>query len=179
MRGWAATHRVRNRPRGETHEARTRRSKPRAGRRGSGGLWGRRGGGGGAADAPSTDEFCGALKNFQDDFSDADPTKDLPGYIKTLKDAADEFEDVGRPTTCPTTPRRASSITIDTINDLDDDATLDDLAQIGDFSEEEQKKTEAFEEYIAKDCPDLSGETGSSALRSGRSEDHGAAGRSR
>ena len=59
------------------------------------------GGGGGGGDAPSAKDFCGALKDFQDDFADADPTKDLKAYIQTLKDAADTLEDVGTPEDMP------------------------------------------------------------------------------
>ncbi len=69
------------------------------------------GDGGGGDDAPSATEFCGALKDFQDDFADADPTKDLKAYIQTLKDAADKLETSVRRRTCPPTPRTASTST--------------------------------------------------------------------
>lgn len=119
------------------------------------------GGGGGLTgkNAPSTDDFCGALKDFQDDFTEADPTKDLKGYIKALKDAADKLEDIGTPDDMPDDAKDGFDITIETINDLDDDATLDDLAKIGEVSDEDQKKIDALDDYIAKECPDLNGES--------------------
>ena len=55
-------------------------------------------------------------------------------------------------------------ITIETIKGLADDATLEDLAKIGDVSEEDQKKIDALDDYIAKECPDL----GRGALRARR-----------
>ena len=120
------------------------------------------GGGGGGDNAPSAKEFCGALKDFQDDFADADPTKDLKAYIQTLKDAADSLEDVGTPEDMPADAQDGFELTVEKIKDLADSATLDDLAGIGDVSDEDQKKLDALDEYIAKTCPDLSGEPDSS-----------------
>jgi hypothetical protein len=119
-------------------------------------------GGGGGASAPSTTEFCGALKDFQDDFADADPTKDLPAYIKTLKSAADKLENVGVPDEMPSDAQDGFDLTVKTIKDLDDSATLDDLQNIGDVSDADQKKLDALDAYIEKTCPDLSGESSSS-----------------
>jgi len=118
------------------------------------------GGGGGLTgnDAPSTDDFCGALKDFQDDFSEADPTEDLKGYIQSLKDAAEKLEDVGTPDDMPDDAKEGFDITIETIKGLDEDATLEELAGIGEVSEEDQKKIDALDDYIAKECPDLNGE---------------------
>jgi hypothetical protein len=121
------------------------------------------GGGGGGDDTTSTADFCGALKDFQDDFSDADPTKDLPGYIKSLKDAADKLDGVGTPDDMPDDAQDGFDLTIKTISDLPDDATLDDLAKIGDVSDADQKKIDALDDYIAKACPDLNGEPSASA----------------
>ena len=103
-------------------------------------------------------DFCGALKDFQDDFSEADPTKDLKGYIQSLKDAADKLEDVGTPDDMPDDAKDGFDITVETIKGLDDDATLEDLASIGEVSDEDQKKIDALDDYIAKECPDLNGE---------------------
>jgi hypothetical protein len=125
------------------------------------------GGGGGADNAPSTKDFCGALKDFQDDFADADPTKDIKVYVQTLKDAADKLGDVGTPDNMPADAKAGFALTVKKIKDLDDSATLDDLAGIGDVSDADKKKLDALDEYIAKTCPDLSGETGSSSSPSG------------
>jgi hypothetical protein len=120
------------------------------------------GGGGGGDNAPSAKEFCGALKDFKNDFADADPTKDLKAYIQTLKDAADSLEDVGTPEDMPAAAQDGFELTVKKIKDLSDSATLDDLASIGDVSDEDQKKLDALDEYISKTCPDLDGEPDSS-----------------
>jgi hypothetical protein len=118
---------------------------------------------GGGAGAPSTEEFCGALKAFQDDFSGADPSKDLEAYIQTLKKAADKLDDVGTPKDMTSDAQDGFDLTVEKITDLSDSSTLDDLADIGDVSDEDQKKLDALDEYIAKTCPDLSGETDGSS----------------
>jgi hypothetical protein len=119
--------------------------------------------GGIGKDAPSTADFCGALKDFQDDFGDADPTKDLKGYIKALKDAAKKLEDVGTPDNMPDDAKDGFDLTIKTIEGLSDDATLDDLAKIGDVSDEDQKNIDALDDYISKECPDLNGDSSESS----------------
>jgi hypothetical protein len=112
-------------------------------------------GGGGGGNDTSTADFCGALKDFENDFGEADPTKDLKGYIKALKDAADKLDEVGTPDDMPDDAKKGFDLTIKTISDLDDDATLDDLAKIGDVSDADQKNIDALDTYISKQCPDL------------------------
>jgi hypothetical protein len=119
-------------------------------------------GGGGGDDAPSAQEFCGALTDFRDDFADADPTKDLKAYIQTLKDAADRLENVGTPEDMPAEAQDGFDFYVEKIKSLDDNATLDDLAGIGEVSDEDQKKLDALDDYVAKTCPDLDGEPDSS-----------------
>jgi hypothetical protein len=116
------------------------------------------GGGGGADDAPSAKDFCGALKAFQDDFAAADPTKDLKAYIQTLKGAADKLENVGTPEDMSADAKAGFDFYVKKIKALDDNATVDDLAGIGDVSDEDQTKLDALDDYVAKTCPDLEGE---------------------
>ena len=110
---------------------------------------------GGGDDAASTAEFCGALQDFQSSFSDSDPTTDLPGYIKTLKAAAEKLDEVGTPDGIPDDAEDGFDLTIDRIDDIPDDATLDDLTAFGDLDDADQKKSDALDDYIDKECPDL------------------------
>jgi hypothetical protein len=123
------------------------------------GCGGSSGGGGDADDPPTTKEFCGALKQFQDDFAAADPTKDLEGYIQAIKDAADTLEDVGTPEDMPAAARDGFDFYVTKVKGLDDNATVDDLAGIGDVSDEEQQKLDALDDYVSKTCPELEGES--------------------
>jgi hypothetical protein len=112
-------------------------------------------GGGGGGNETSTADFCGALKDFENDFGEADPTKDLKGYIKALKDAADKLDEVGTPDDMPDDAKKGFDLTIKTISDLSEDATLDDLAKIGDVSDADQKNIDALDTYISKECTEL------------------------
>ena len=122
----------------------------------AGGLTGCGGGGDGDgdADAPSTKEFCGALQDFQDDFADTDPTKDLQGYIKDLKAAADKLKSVGTPADMPDDARHGFELFVDQAKKLDENATLQDLENLGeDLSSGDQADGEAFSEWTTKNCP--------------------------
>jgi len=115
-------------------------------------------GGGASRDAPSTEEFCEGLAVFRDGFADVDPSTDLPGYIRHLKDEAGRLADLGTPGDMPDDAREGFRITIERIRALPDDATLDDLDQfgdLGDVSDADQEKLDALERYIDRACPDL------------------------
>jgi hypothetical protein len=122
-------------------------------------------GGGGGHDAPSATEFCGALKDFQTTYASSDPTADLEGYIKTTKQAAAGLGDVGTPKNMPADAKDGFDLTVQRINALPDNATVDDLAQIGDVGDADQKKLDALGDYITKTCPDL-GDSSSSSTSS-------------
>jgi hypothetical protein len=102
----------------------------------------------------SVQDFCSALATFRDEVAAADST-DLAAYIRTLKEAADEVDDVGVPDDMPADAEQGFDLTIERIQDLADDATQQDVAQLGDVSDEDQKKLDALEDYIKKACPDL------------------------
>ena len=116
-------------------------------------------GGGDASDATSTADFCGALQEFQDDFSAADPDSEIGEYIAALKAAAEKLEAVGTPDDMPDDAEDGFEVTIDRINEIDDDATVEDLTSIGEVSDEDQKKIDALDDYISEECPELGGET--------------------
>ncbi|HET6937245.1 MAG TPA: hypothetical protein VFI19_01520, partial [Nocardioides sp.] len=120
------------------------------------------GGGGGGHDAPSTKEFCGALKDFQTAYVNSDPTGDLKAYIKTIKQAAVHLGNVGTPDSMPSDAKAGFQLTVQKINALSDNATVDDLAQLGDVSDADQKKLDALDDYVATTCPELGGGASSS-----------------
>jgi len=102
----------------------------------------------------SVEDFCSALATFRDEVAAADST-DLAAYIRTLKAAADEVDDVGVPDEMPAEAEQGFDLTIERIQALADDATQEDVAQLGDVSDEDQKKLDALEDYIGKACPSL------------------------
>jgi hypothetical protein len=58
-------------------------------------------------------------------------------------------------------------LTVRKIKELSDTASVDDLAGVGDVSDEDQKKLDALDEYISTTCPDLNGEPDSSESPTG------------
>jgi hypothetical protein len=114
------------------------------------------GGGDGASSdkTASKDDFCAAFQSFYDDLTSVAP--DAENLGKVIKDAADKIEEVGTPEDIPDDAKAGLGITLDAINDLPDDASQEDVIQIeSSFSDDEKKKTDAFNDYLAKTCPDI------------------------
>jgi hypothetical protein len=109
----------------------------------------------GAGGGSSVRAFCSALETFRADVDAADST-DLPAYIRALKDAAAAVADVGVPDGIPVAAEQGFDLTVRRIEDLADDATQDDVARLGDVSDEDQRTLDALEDYIERACPDLS-----------------------
>ncbi len=164
VRGWGTDRTV-----GRTHEARTARSNivlVAGGAVGCGGDDGSGGkDGGGSDDSASTEDFCAAFQAFSDDLEDVTGTEDNLGEI--LKKAAQRIEDVGTPDGIPADAKEGLQLTLDAIMALPDDASVEDMGGLEeDFSEEDQKKTDAFTAYLEKTCPEL-GDSGDSETDSG------------
>lgn len=123
--------------------------------------------GGGGSHTATTAQFCGALKKFKDEFTAVDPTKDLKGYVKKLKEASAELAGVGTPKSMPAAAKAGFDLYVTKIKGLSDSATADDLAGIGDVSDADQAKLDALASYVAKTCPDLGGQTSASPSPSG------------
>jgi len=119
------------------------------------------GGGGDGHGAPSAKEFCGELEDFHTAYANSDPAGDLKGYIRTIKQSAARLGDLGTPDSMPSDAKAGFALTVQRIKALPDDATVDQLAQIGDVSDADQKKLDALDDYIGTTCPDLGGPTGS------------------
>jgi hypothetical protein len=110
---------------------------------------------GAAADkSVSTDDFCGAFQAFYDDLQDVTGEEDNLGEI--LKKAAKRIEDVGTPDDISADATDGLQVTLDAIDSLPDDASAEDMAGLdADFSDADQKKVDAFSDYLDKTCPDI------------------------
>jgi len=107
----------------------------------------------GCSSSASKEDFCDGYDNFIKALVDIDAESD--DYGKKLKEAASEFEDVGTPDDISDDAKEGLEIVLDAIQDLDDDASAEDISNLdADLSEDERKKADAFEEYLAKTCPD-------------------------
>ncbi len=124
---------------------------------------------GGGDDFASTEDFCAAFQSFSDDLDDVTGTEENLGEI--LKKAAQKIEDVGTPKGIPDDAKEGLQLTLDAIQALDDDASVEDMGGLeSDFSEADKAKTDAFTDYLEKTCPDL-GDSGDSGSDSGGGSD--------
>jgi hypothetical protein len=111
--------------------------------------------GGKAADkGASQKDFCDAFQGFYDDLQGLTGTEKNLGEI--LKKAAKQIEDVGTPDNIPADAKDGLQLTLDAIDELPDDATADDLTNMDSkFSDADQKKVDAFDTYLGKECPNV------------------------
>jgi hypothetical protein len=117
-------------------------------------------GGGGAPTDASEKDFCETQSSLLSDLMPDDMSNpELPSdeqMAKAVKDWGAELEEVGTPEDIPDDAKAGLGITLDAINDLPDDASQEDVIQIeSSFSDDEKKKTDAFNDYLAKTCPDI------------------------
>lgn len=111
--------------------------------------------GGSAPKAASVDDFCTAFEQVTKDTSGVSQD-DTEAQIQAAKDAVAKLADVGTPKDIPDDARAGYELLIDTIKNVDDNASQDELTAIfDDFSETDQKTFLAFVTYVGKTCPDL------------------------
>lgn len=112
------------------------------------------GGGSSASGDASTDDFCAAFNGLYEKVLTQASEADSADMIKALKEWAADIEDVGTPDEMPEDARHGFEVFVDTAKDIDDDATLDDLQNLGDdLSEKDEKDGEAFSDWTTENCP--------------------------
>lgn len=117
------------------------------------------GGGSGAPADASKEDFCDAYTSIFDElFANADPeaTEEeiSAAAIRSLKDWAETLEETGTPEDIPDDAREGFELTLEAVNDLDEDTDINDLDALeGDFSGDEKEAGEAFEKWATEECP--------------------------
>src|SRR4029078_9803940 len=88
------------------------------------------GGGGSGSSMPtnaSKEEFCGNFDALAEDIGKLDPT-DSDGALRAARDAVEKMRTTGTPDGIPDDARHGLEVTLDAIDSLADDATVEDLA---------------------------------------------------
>ncbi|WP_296604940.1 hypothetical protein [Nocardioides sp.] len=112
------------------------------------------GAGSSAPDNASTSDFCDGFNGLFEKVLAQGASGDSSAMITALKDWAGDMEDIGTPSDMPDDARNGFELFIDQAKDLDEDATLDDLQNLGDdLSESDQADGEAFAGWTEKNCP--------------------------
>ncbi|MEP9362852.1 hypothetical protein ABLE68_07805 [Nocardioides sp. CN2-186] len=114
------------------------------------------GGGSGSAapDDASKDDFCTAFNGLYEkvmaDMTSADTSK----AIAAFKDWAADMKKVGTPDDMPEDARRGFEVFVDAAAKIDDDATVDDLQNLGDdLSQADQDAGDTFGNWASDNCP--------------------------
>ena len=112
--------------------------------------------GGSASDAPkgaSKDGFCEKFNDLYANLAQSDP-KDTSAAIKGIKDWVGTMEDYGTPSEMSDEARDGFEVVISTFKSVDEDASLQDLQNLGDdVSAADNKAAEAFGDWTRENCP--------------------------
>ncbi|CAI9402127.1 hypothetical protein [Nocardioides sp. T2.26MG-1] len=111
------------------------------------------GSGASAPDDASTSDFCDGFNGLFEKVLAQAASGDSSAMITALKDWAGDMEDIGTPSDMPDDARRGFELFIDQAKDLDEDATLDDLQNLGDdLSDDDQADGDAFSTWTTDNC---------------------------
>ena len=115
------------------------------------------GGGDGSADAPADatkDEFCEAFTDLYDKVLAGSGSGDSSDTVKAFKEWAGDMKEVGTPSEMPDDARHGFEVFVDTALELDDNASPDDLQNLGDdLSQEDQDAGDTFGDWATENCP--------------------------
>jgi hypothetical protein len=106
-------------------------------------------------DTVSTAEFCDAITEVQKAYAEVNPEEPTEEQVRGVKDAVEELADQGLPEDVSDEARAGLELIAAEIADVPDDASAEDLEKAGeDFSEEDDAKSEAFDQYVEDTCVD-------------------------
>lgn len=106
-------------------------------------------------DTVSTSEFCDAITKVQEAYAEVNPEEPTEDQVRGVKDAVEELADQGLPEDVSDEARDGLELIAAEIADVPDDASAEDLEKAGeDFSEENDAKSEAFDQYVEDTCAD-------------------------
>lgn len=106
-----------------------------------------------APDAASEKDFCANFEAISKDLSELGQDAKDADVVKALKDAGEKIEETGTPESISEDGRKGFEITVKLIDDLEDDATPEDIEKLDkDLSKTETEQQEAFNEYLTETC---------------------------
>ena len=104
----------------------------------------------------SSEDFCANFEQLAKDLGEFSPDSDPSEAITKMQDASDQMRETGVPENASDEEAEGLEVTLDAIDGIDADASLEDLGGLEDqFSEAEQEKADAFDDYLDKECGEL------------------------
>jgi hypothetical protein len=107
-----------------------------------------------APDSASTDEFCEAFSSLFTEVMAEAGTGDMSKAVSAIKEWAENMQEVGTPDDMPEEARDGFEVFVDAASEIDENATLEDLQDLGgDLSEADQEAGDAFGDWATETCP--------------------------
>lgn len=108
--------------------------------------------------APPTDaaqqDFCDTYAGLFTNLAQMDP-QDARSGVEAVRTWAGEMEEVGTPAGIPAEARQGFEVMVETLQEIDADATEEELAELGDqLGQGDRESGQAFLEYATTECPD-------------------------
>lgn len=104
----------------------------------------------------SSEDFCANFEQLAKDLGAFSPDADPAEAITKMQDASEKMRDTGVPESATDDQAEGLEVTLDAIDGIDADASLDDLGSLEDqFSEAEQEKADAFDDYLDEECGEI------------------------
>lgn len=102
----------------------------------------------------STEDFCTKFNSlYESVLRDIDTTKPKE-TIQATKKWAGELEDLGAPKDMPKDVEHGFDVFVDTVQGVDDDASIQDLQKLGDdLPKDDQQAGETFGDWTKENCP--------------------------
>ena len=112
-------------------------------------------GGSSAPENASTEEFCEEFGSLFQDVLSEGLSGDTGALVTAMKEWAEDMQEVGTPEDMPDEAREGFEVFLDEARSLPDDATAEDLDQLGeDLPQSEQDAADTFGDWAAETCPD-------------------------
>lgn len=109
----------------------------------------------GSEDTVSVNEFCGAILDVQEAYAEVDQDDPTEEQVRGVKDSVEALTEQGLPEDVSEDARAGLELIAEEVGDLPDDASAEQLMTAGeDFSDEDEVKSDAFDDYVETTCAD-------------------------
>ncbi len=110
-------------------------------------------GGGGAPTDASAEDFCATFEGLGEEVGALGDDPDAAEVVEMFKAGAEDMAETGTPEDMPDDARAGFELIVSSIEDLSDDASLEDVEGLdSDFSESDQENSDALDEYLNETC---------------------------
>ena len=104
----------------------------------------------------SSEDFCANFEQLAEDLGAFSPDSDPSDAISKLQDASEKIRETGVPESATDEQAEGLEVTLDALDGIDPDASLEDLGSLEDqFSEADQETAVACDDYLDEECGEI------------------------